>query len=743
MPLRNTTEYNAANTAARFINNTQRHVFLTGKAGTGKTTFLRSIIKQTHKKAVIAAPTGIAAINAGGVTLHSLFQLPFGAFVPEKQPSTYVAQTKFNDPYTLIQNLNLRGNKRRLLQEIELLIIDEVSMLRADLLDAVDHVLRYARRKNLPFGGVQVLFIGDLLQLPPVVKDDEWQILQQYYNSQWFFDAWCLQENKPFYIELDKIYRQSDETFIELLNNLRNNTYSDEDLELLNQYYKPNYRAAADENIIYLTTHNYKANEVNKSELAKLYVKSYFFKAEISGEFSEYNYPLEETLELKTGAQVMFVKNDIGEEKRYFNGKIGKVSSLSEEEITVDFGDGSDPVTVEKYTWENIKYKLNETTNEVEETVEGTFTHYPIKLAWAITVHKSQGLTFQKAIIDIGRAFAPGQVYVALSRLTGLDGLVLSSPINYNSITEDHSVLKFSSNNKQGGDELEGALLEESAAYLRNMALTAFDFSGLQEALKWHVESYKKDEARSPKQKHLEWAKTLKSDFEPHKNVADKFLNQLHKITWEKPFDLEKLQARLISARDYFCPILEDFSEQIFTHGHDAAKEKGLKKYVTELNSLESIFYSQLQTVSKALKLVDSAIHKTEITSENLRDEEEIKNRLETVNKASKRVRQPKATKGQTMEDSFLLFKQGKTVEEIAKIRGFAQTTIEGHLAKFVESGELDIHNFIPKEKLDKIIAAVEEIGDNGLGPLKSFLGDEFSYGELRMAMAFYRSQKG
>ncbi len=736
--MQNTNEYNAANIAAKFINHTERHVFLTGKAGTGKTTFLRSIIKQTHKKAVIAAPTGIAAINAGGVTLHSLFQLPFGAFVPEKQPSTYVAQTKFNDPYSLIQNLNLRGNKRRLLQEIELLIIDEVSMLRADLLDAVDNVLRYARRKNVPFGGVQVLFIGDLLQLPPVVKDDEWQILQQFYNSQWFFDAWCLQENKPYYIELDKIYRQQDETFISLLNNLRNNTYSEEDLELLNQYYKPNYRASYDENIIYLTTHNYKANEVNKSELARLGGKSYFFKAEIEGEFSEYNYPLEETLELKMGAQVMFVKNDIGEEKRYFNGKIGKISTLYDDEIKVDFGDGSEPVTVEKYTWENIKYKLNETTNEVEENVEGTFRHYPIKLAWAITVHKSQGLTFQKAIIDIGRAFAPGQVYVALSRLTSLDGLVLSSPINYNSITEDNSVVKFSSN-KQGSDDLESALLEESAGYLRTMALSAFDFSGLQEALKWHVESYKKDESRSPKQKHAEWAKTLKSSFEPHKIVADKFLHQLNKITSEKPLDLEKLHARLTSAKDYFCPILEDFSKQIFTHGHDAAKEKGLKKYITELNSLESIFYSQLQTISKALKLVHSAIHKTEITAENLRDEEEIKNRLETVNKAPKRIRQPKAPKGQTMEDSFLLFKQGKTVDEIAKIRGFAQTTIEGHLARYITSGELDIHDFLTKEKLDRIVATIDEIGDNGLGPVKTFLGDDFSYGELRLAMAFYK----
>ncbi|MGZ5281072.1 MAG: helix-turn-helix domain-containing protein [Bacteroidia bacterium] len=742
MPIQSKDENRAAALASRFINHTERHVFLTGKAGTGKTTFLRSIIKQTHKKAVIAAPTGIAAINAGGVTLHSLFQLPFGAFVPEKQASTLVANTKFNDPYTLIQNLNLGGNKRRLLQEIELLIIDEVSMLRADLLDAVDTVLRYVRRKNnVPFGGVQILFIGDLLQLPPVVKDEEWQVMQRYYNSQWFFDAHALQDQKPYYIELDKIYRQHDEDFINLLNNLRNNTYTDEDIALLNRYYKPDYRAQDDENIIYLCTHNYKANEINRSELAKLSGKSYFFKAEVDGDFNEYNYPLEETLELKPGAQVMFVKNDIGEDKRYFNGKIGKISELSNDVIKVDFGDGTEPVSVEKYTWENLKYKLNETTNEVDENVAGTFSHYPLKLAWAITVHKSQGLTFNKAIIDIGKAFAPGQVYVALSRLTGLDGLVLSSPINYNSISEDRSVVNYAKG-KHTSDVLENALQSESADYLRNVTIQAFDFTELLRSLSSHLESYTKDEQKSAKQKFADWAKTLKSNLEPHKETADKFLNQLRQITNTQPVDLEKLHARLISAKNYFYPVLKDLSGQVLAHYSIVSKEKKIKTYLTELSTLESRFYKQMQIIDKALALVNSAIHKTELLVDDVRNKKELKQRETSINEQTqvKREKKPKLEKGKTQEESYLLYKQGKTIQEIAAIRGYALTTIEGHLARYIAFGELNIEDFLSREKYDKIAAAIEETGAEGLGPIKSVLGDDFSYTEIRFALAHYRT---
>nr|MDQ3048002.1 AAA family ATPase [Bacteroidota bacterium] len=408
------TSADPATYVSRFINQTNKNVFLTGKAGTGKTTLLRNIVSTTYKKCLIAAPTGIAAINAGGVTIHSLFQLPFGGFIPVKETQTLHNNTKLNDPVSLIRHLQMHDNKRKLLRELELLIIDEVSMLRADLLDAIDLVLRHVRRNNLPFGGVQMLFIGDMLQLPPVVKDDEWQVLRPYYNSAYFFDAVVLQKNKPVYIELDKIFRQADQRFVDLLNHLRNNELTRSDFDLLNTFYKPGYKHDPSDGYITLTTHNYKAIELNRRFLDKLQGTSRFFDAQVQDDFNENAFPLERKLELKIGAQVMFVKNDPSGNQKFFNGKIGFVASLTDD-IEVKFNDGSPSVIVSRYEWKNVKYKINEKSKEIEENIAGTFSHYPIKLAWAITVHKSQGLTFDKAIIDIGDAFAPGQVYVALS----------------------------------------------------------------------------------------------------------------------------------------------------------------------------------------------------------------------------------------------------------------------------------------------------------------------------------------
>ena len=745
-------ENNIASIASRFINNTGKNVFLTGKAGTGKTTFLKHIIKNTYKNAVIVAPTGIAAINAGGVTIHSFFQLPFGAFVPVADNNTgFNENMKINDPRTLMRGLQLNANKRRILQELELLIIDEVSMLRADLLDAIDTVLKSIRRKNdLPFGGVQVLFIGDLLQLPPVVKEDEWRFLRAHYKTMFFFDARVLQQNKPLYIELDKIYRQADDTFISILNNLRNNQVSKEDIAILNSYYQPNLKPDVNDKRIYLTTHNNKADALNRESLKNLSSPSFFFKAEIADDFNEYAYPVELNLELKKGAQIMFIKNDPSGNQRFFNGKIGIISSISNNNIEVDFNDGKPPVSVSKYEWQNIKYKLNETTNEIEENINGTFTQYPIKLAWAITVHKSQGLTFEKAIIDIENAFAPGQVYVALSRLTSLKGLILSSPINVSSLNVDASITHYA-NSKDSAEMLNEVFERESSLFFQHYVIRCFNFAPLCHALATHIESYQKDEQRSSKQKHFNWAFELKQGTDTLRTVADKFLNQLNTIFIAKQPDMkEQLKTRILAAKNHFSPLLKESSKQILQQIEKLRTEKKVKVYLTELTELEALFFKQVQLISKAEAMVKSANENSEFSREVINTAEENKQRIEELNKlpAPKTKKKDKTKvsekkeKVNTKDVTFNLYKEGKSIEEIAKERNMVPMTIESHLAHYVSLGMIDVKQFVDEEKMKNIIAVSKTLDTTLFGPIKQSLSDEYTYSEIRFAMSYYQNSK-
>lgn len=754
---------------SKFISQTNKNIFLTGKAGTGKTTLLHHIVKNTYKKCMVAAPTGIAAINAKGVTLHSLFQLPFGSFIPVIQSAkTYNENSKISDPNSLIKNLQMFDAKRKLLREMELLIIDEVSMLRADLLDAIDLVLRHVRRKNnLPFGGVQVLFIGDLLQLPPVVKDEEWQQLKNYYNSIYFFDARVLQQNKPVYIELDKIYRQADETFINLLNHLRNNEMTDEDYALLNKYFKPNFIAKPNDNYIFLTTHNFKANELNKKFLNSLTNKSFFFEAKIEGDFNEYAYPLEKTLELKKGSQVMFVKNDPSGQQRFFNGKIGIVSDLSDEKIEVEFSDTGNKIIVEPYKWENVKYKLNATSNEIDENIAGTFSHYPIKLAWAITVHKSQGLTFDKAIIDIGSAFAPGQVYVALSRLRSLDGLVLTSQMNMNSISKDEKINTYSKTQTEE-QNLKQLLSSETDLFLKIYVLKSFNFDALIRQIQEHADSYtKKDEAKSIKQRHQQWAKELEKQILEIKPVADKFKNQIITITEKKETGyLDFLYSRVVAATAYFSPVLKSLSNNIFRHIEIIKTEKKIKSYLEELLELEIILFEQQKLINKSALIIQATITNKELTGEEIKKiysdaerEENLKTiftmplksnregQTETIAK-EKKPRNRKSTgekkeKIDTKEETFKLYKLGNTIEKIATSRGMAATTIEGHLAHYVAKGELKASDFIAEEKIEKIISASKKLNTLFFAQIKSALGEEFSYSEIKFAIASHLASNG
>lgn len=743
-------EQTTAALAASYVNNTNCHIFLTGKAGTGKTTFLRGIKERTHKNCIIAAPTGVAAINAGGVTLHSLFQLPFGTFIPSN-PDMFTGQidSQVNTPDTLKKNLKINTTKRRMLNEMELLIIDEVSMLRADILDAIDLVLRIVRRKrNIPFGGVQLLMIGDMLQLPPVVKNYEWPMLSKFYNSAYFFDALALQQSKPVYIELEKIYRQSDQEFIKLLAHLRDNKLDHKDISLINRHYIQAPSEEQKTGAVFLTTHNHQADNINRKYLNNLKAKPYHFHAETEGDFPDYYYPVEETLTLKKGAQVMFIKNDYSGENRYYNGKIGIVSKLGHDKVEVEFSDDPLPVEVESYTWENKRYRMNEEKGEIEEKLLGSFTHLPLKLAWAITIHKSQGLTFEKAIIDVSKAFAPGQIYVALSRLRSLDGLILTAPLPSDGIAPDSSLVEFSKN-KEEEDALKEKLKAEAFNYAREYLLRAFDFNGLTYQLREHVNSYNKTEGKSEKQSHKPWAVELRKKIDEPAATAQKFCNQIKIISRaNNPESIEKLEERVKAATEYFEPLLTGFSDDINKHIAELGRKKGIKKYVKELIALESVFYGQLRSIFKAEKILDSLKNDSELTSKDLRgiNERLSLKRLEREKEISATLKEKKSTgkpkKGASAELSYEMFKEGKTLEEIATERQYAVSTIEGHLAQYVAKGEIPATKFVDKTKCEQIIKAYKAVDSSAMGDIKSVLGDEFTYSDIRFAMADYFSKE-
>lgn len=436
------------NNAAEFVRHTDKLVYLTGKAGTGKTTFLKYIKDTTNKNTVILAPTGVAGINAGGVTIHSFFQIPFGPFVPDDSRLRTTA-TGTENRETIYTTFRYRDDKREIIENLELLIIDEISMVRADMLDVIDRILKVFRKKPyLPFGGVQVILIGDTFQLPPIADNEQWSILSQFYKTPFFFSSKIIEQYTPLYIELKKIYRQNEQEFIDLLNRVRVSQVNANDFSVLNAKYNPTFSGNGSDYII-LATHNNIVNETNLTKLNQLSTELFTFEANVTGTFPDKHKPTDHYLKLKVGAQIMFIKNDTGEYKRYYNGKIGKIKELEEATITVVFDDKSE-VEVERAVWNNIQYSYNREQKKIVEEIVGTFEQFPIRLAWAITVHKSQGLTFEKVIADLGRAFAPGQVYVALSRCTSFSGLMLKTQLNSYAIKTDPRVIEFAQNETPG-----------------------------------------------------------------------------------------------------------------------------------------------------------------------------------------------------------------------------------------------------------------------------------------------------
>jgi uncharacterized protein YpbB len=740
----------------KFINQTHRSIFLTGKAGTGKTTLLREIIQTTHKNTVVVAPTGIAALNAGGVTIHSMFQLPFGGFIPDNSSPHFSENTKFETKATLRRHFKMSGQKKAVIKNMELLIIDEVSMLRADLLDAMDFMMQSVRKKSSPFGGVQVLFIGDLLQLPPVIRDEEWRTLKTYYKGKFFFHSHVIQQNPPLYIELSKIFRQTDDVFISILNNLRNNQISPADIQALNQYVNPNFDLKANKGYITLTTHNAKADAMNTQALEDLEGKQVVYKPAIVGDFPDKIYPVDEELKLKVGAQVMFVKNDLSFDKKYFNGKMGIIKSLSKDEILVHFPEENLTIEVEKYEWENIRYKVDELTKEIEEEILGTFVHYPIKLAWAITVHKSQGLTFDKAALDVSQVFLPGQAYVALSRLRSLNGLVLLSPLRMNGISNDQDVMDYSLN-KASEEVLKNSLHFETKNFIHNYLIHTFDWSDLAQEWRNHKFSYNESSDVSVKSKQASWTAKQLIAIDGLLDPSQKFIVQLNKIFNTETVDLNHVSERFQAAYNYFVKPMDDLVFEILWKVEEVKRLSKAKAFYEELMVLEELQTKAVLRLMKAKLLIETVVageaiskekltsdaikkyisHKTEAIQKQFKEvnitliEDEID--LERYTSKKKATKEPKKT---TVEETHELWLAKNSIQDIANIRKLTSQTIEGHLVKLIQAKKVNVEDILPQDKITELAEAFKYYKEESLTGMKEQFGEKYTWDELRMFKA-------
>ena len=582
--------------ALQFIEKTDRNLFITGKAGTGKTTFLHQIKKKSLKRMVIVAPTGVAAINAKGVTIHSFFQMPFGPILPNQIANTSNAQRKFSK------------TKIDIIKSLDLVIIDEISMVRADLLDGIDQVMRRYKNRNKVFGGAQILMIGDLQQLAPVVRPNEWSLLQSHYNTIYFFSSKAYQEANVVSIELKHIYRQKNEDFIKILNEIRTDTLSDMSAKILNKNYNPSFSPTKEEGYITLTTHNNRANLINESELNKLKIKSSFFKAEISGKFSENAYPNAERLELKVGAQVMFIKNDSSTDKRYYNGKIGIITAISKESVTVKCANEIDEIVTEKETWSNINYSINEETKAIKEEMIGAFSQIPLRLAWAITIHKSQGLTFEKAIIDAEASFAHGQTYVALSRCTSLEGLVLKTPITSSAIINDNTVSIFNESVEENHPD-ESILNESEKHFQLNLISEILDYQPLLYPITRLIDVFYNNRT-SIKGDVIDHLQTIKDDgIVALMKISNGFKNQLNTLSEDNvlPENSSQIQERFIKAITYFLNTTKNSIQKpldtiTFSTDNKAVKKDFSKQFDSLQEKLEEKLFA-LQKMTKGFKV--------------------------------------------------------------------------------------------------------------------------------------------
>ena len=664
---------NAYELAYEYVQHTNRCIFLTGKAGTGKTTFLRRLKQECPKQMAVVAPTGVAAINAEGVTIHSLFQLPPQLFLPTPEARKQ-----------LFSEMQMRAQKQRVLRNLELLVIDEVSMVRSDLLDTIDAVLRHIKHlPNHPFGGVQVLVIGDLFQLSPVAREEEWRLLQDYYSGPYFFQAHVFQQLNPIYIELDHVFRQSNMDFVEILNQVRNNTLTSQSLQMLNTRYLPEFKADEQEDhYIVLSTHNHKVDTINKREMDTLPSKAYQYSATIKDTFPESMFPMDEVLTLKLGARVMFTKNDSSAEKRYYNGKLGVVSHITNKTITVTC-DGEEPIDVHRETWENIRYASEPGSEVVQPEVIGTFSHYPLRLAWAITIHKAQGLTFDRVVIDAADAFAAGQVYVALSRCRSLEGIVLHTPIPSRALTNAREVLDFT-NQQQELDTIRQQLPLAQRDYLTILLCALYDFREL--INRCYAISHMIGKMNSVQNTSDDYFPNIILLLEELQGVGERFQQQVRQIVYLG--DTERLQERLKASISYFAPRLHEVLKTISNcplRSNDKSDASTIKQALIDVYAaIARTAYLQAQvsmapTVEGYFKARDSFLLK----EPNL-----------TIYTAQRKLR----TTG-TAFQSMALLHQGYRLSEIAKMREITLKTVIKHIKPFIEDGVIDLSDIFPADR--------------------------------------------
>ncbi|MDY5317638.1 MAG: helix-turn-helix domain-containing protein [Candidatus Cryptobacteroides sp.] len=658
---------------ARFIvEKTDSNIFLTGKAGTGKTTFLKDVKKYTKKNHIVLAPTGVAAVNAGAMTIHSFFQFGFGPYVKG-----------ISEPEG---NYMMRREKRELIKSLELIIIDEISMVRADVLDHINDELQRIRRNSEPFGGVQLLMIGDLQQLPPITPDNELEILKPHYDSMYFFDSKSLRNSDYYCIELKSVYRQTDQRFIDILNRVRTGDVTHSDLDELNSHHVADFRPAQGDNYIQLVTHNRMADAINQREMAALSADTFMFDAKVTGTFPEDAFPTSRQLEIKKGAQVMFVKND--PDKRFINGMLGEVEEVSNDSIRVRLSGKDNIVKVEPTAWENIRYHMNEETHKIESTKIGSFMQYPIKPAWAITIHKSQGLTFDKAVIDAHEAFSPGQAYVALSRCRSLDGMVLSEKLTQRAIITDSIV-----------DEYMNGAVQDIDALARNINFEPFDYD------------------RTTKET------TVAKNANGHVTVVN-----------TNVFDaLKEWRTQVASVAG--VPAYVVMYDRTLAELANALPER-----TSELDSIHGLGPVKIEKYGQALlDVIHSSRNASNSRFDSIAKETEAPI-LEPVKK--KKENKEKEKKEKTWVITYKMYKEGKTVMQIAQERSLTETTILGHLARYVESGDIDVHKLVSNDVIEKVSVYMSSRngGAVAIKEVFEYFNETISYGDIRLVLSHLNS---